>query len=233
VHRVRPMWFISGWGFNEQVFAPLAEQLVPAGKKRLLNGNTLLSAGALEDLLDETAEPPVVVAWSMGGIRAIEAAAARPDSVAALVLISTTLKFCSDHEYLWGVPQANLRAMKLGIRKDPETTLNAFGKQVCAPQTEEILPSQVLHTDTCDLGHGLDYLKASDLRERKLNHMPPSLVYHGKKDNIISSNAGRMVSQKLNSANFMRYNGIGHALPLVQTMILAANITFFLEKLHD
>jgi pimeloyl-ACP methyl ester carboxylesterase len=227
---MKPLLFVSGWGFNEHIFDPLTAHF-DGTEIACVNGNTILDPEAFIACLEHFSEPPIVVGWSMGGMRAIEAAQAVPEKTAALVLLSTTLKFCSDDEYLWGVPPANLRAMKIGLRRDPEKTLEEFSAQVCQPQSTGILPGDVLFSDPSVLSSGLDYLAKTDLRDGDFSRMPPSIVYHGKKDSIISSNAGRMLSQRLQSANLMRYNGIGHALPLIQPMILAANITFYLGKI--
>ena len=225
------MYFIGGWGFNESIMAPLADYFSTTYTCELLNGNRLLETAKLRQLIDRCPAPPIVLGWSLGGMLAIEAALEAPKQISALVLLSTTLKFCSDEDYRWGVKPEELRAMKLGIRKNRAETQRAFTANVCAPHSEELVPAETLHEDQAELLAGLDYLSQTDLREKDFSQSPPSLVYHGKKDQIISSNAGRMVSQQLNSDTLMRYNGMGHATPLEQNMIMAANIQFHLNKI--
>ena len=69
----------------------------------------------------------------MGGIMALEAAAARPENIAGLIMLSSTARFCSDAGYPCGVEPHNLRTMRAGLERAPARILGRFFDQFCAP----------------------------------------------------------------------------------------------------
>ena len=179
--------------------------------------------------------PVCLVGWSTGGMVAIETAARFPELLAGIVLMSTTARFCSTDGYSMGVAKAELRAMRLGLRKDPPAVLGDFFRRSALPAeiAERNLASKIESAQTSgidDLLKGLDYLRTTDLREALRSLALPALVIHGKEDRIIPWTAGDYLARNLDHARAVFLPKAGHALPERYTHDAAAHILQFLEK---
>ncbi|MFT5122482.1 MAG: pimeloyl-[acyl-carrier protein] methyl ester esterase [Kiritimatiellia bacterium] len=227
---MQPVLLIAGWGFASHTLEPFGTHFPEPERCRYTNANELGSPEGLIELLKTFDDPPQVVGWSLGGMYAIEAARQEPDLINSMILLSTTLRFLEDDDYLWGFPPANLRALRLGLRKDPEATLQKFAAEACIPQSTDILPDDCFYLEPEALTRGLDYLEKTDLRSTNFAAMPPSCVFHGKQDRIMPVNAGRMVSEKLNSLMLMRYDRPGHLLPLELPHYIIPAAQYYFEK---
>jgi pimeloyl-[acyl-carrier protein] methyl ester esterase len=222
---------ISGWSFKANVLAPLSAQLQPTFRVHMLSLRDLdpvVSAeepltGYRDGLLDFLASfdtPPIVAGWSMGGMIAIEAAIHQPEAIAALVLLSSTARFCRADDRPWATPPAALRTMKAGTRRHPEDVLDGF-LQASESPADELLSAHPEWTfpDPVLLCHGLDYLEQVDLREAKPNC--PTLILHGTQDAIISHRAATKLMEQFDDVHLTLFDDAGHGLPIQKSQAVA------------
>jgi pimeloyl-[acyl-carrier protein] methyl ester esterase len=174
--------------------------------------------------------------WSMGGMIALETAASSSEKILGLILVSTSPSFCSRENFPYGFPQANVRALSLAIRKDPQSALTRFYRKVCYPHPtttdrEENWLKEVLEENASNLHKELDYLVNIDLRPmiHKLNI--PSLVIHGKEDAIIPWQAGEWLAKNLPYTSFELSQANGHDLPMRKSTWLIQKIESFNTKI--
>ncbi len=223
---------ISGWAHGVEAMYPLADvirdshpvssfslaELLMKGKgEDSQNGAISAYARAISRHLDESGEPACIVGWSTGGIVAIEAAARNPEKIAALVLLSTTARFCSAKEYTSGADPAALRAMIRKLKRSPEALLADFFSQavlpVTIPEDELACRTQIALKQGIDpLIHGLEYLAKVDLRDALPAISVPCLIIHGRQDKIVPWQAARFLASNLPLSNAEFSPSAGHLL---------------------
>ncbi|MBN1673552.1 MAG: alpha/beta fold hydrolase [Kiritimatiellae bacterium] len=243
-----PVILVGGWGYPPQALAPLAEMLgrtvtllapdagpaAPAAGAAARHGPVSPFAAALRARLSGCSEPPVVIGWSMGGLVALETAAAEPAVFGRLVLVNATARFCSDVGYPCGVAPGNLRAMRAGLARDPDAILSRFFADAAAPAcagpaSVEAAVSAAKGQGTERLVAGLQYLARADLRGGLAAVRVPTLVVHGEADRIIPAAAAEYLGRHLPAARLRLLPGMGHELPLRAPDWLGAQIAAFLE----
>ncbi|MFA4944153.1 MAG: alpha/beta fold hydrolase [Lentisphaeria bacterium] len=224
-------FFISGWAHGAAALRPLAAAL-PELDARLLAPAELGAepAAALLDRIQAAGAAPVVlVGWSLGAMIALEAALARPAAVARLILVAGTPRFCATDGWPAGQPQANLRALAAGLRHDAPAALRGFF-ELCgtAPETLSGLAAAALDQGTETLAAGLHYLRAKDLRPNLHTLAVPTLLLHGKQDQVIPWLAASLLAQQIRSARLRLFDPAGHNLPQTHPSELAAASRDFL-----
>jgi len=170
----------------------------------------------------------------MGGMVALDAAARLPQEVAALVPLSTTPRFCQDDGFEWGAEARAVRAMRIGMRRDPERVLRDFFTRAAVPHH---IPPEMLDRKTeaalamgrdC-LAEGLDYLLRADVRPTLAKVSQPCLVVHGQRDEIVSWQAGEYLDHALANSHLVLAPDAGHALPEQCLSLVADQIAAFVE----
>ena len=206
-------------------------------------GDPSVYAAALASQLARRKYPSILIGWSMGGIVALETAIHSPELVRRLVLISSCAKFdppSPDHHETLLLPAQSspvqsspVRALIHGLHLDRHETLRRFFSLVhsensSAPQRTESL-HQALQLDPEHLLHGLKYIQAVDLSARlSLVHVPTLLV-HGRKDQVISWRASRLLQAGIVGSELRLFDEADHGLVATSTEIIAPAIVRFLS----
>ncbi len=235
---------IAGWGYPASALVDLCRALVPDTQAVALATRDLWLKGRPECGASEPGAAPLscyaaglrafireqggaatVVGWSLGGMAALELAARCPENVERLALIASTPKFCSAADWTCGVPPPNIRAMRLGLQRNPDVVLADFYRLVNAPFAESAaeLPDQALAG--CDeMMAGLDYLLRMDLRPCLARIRIPVLIAHGREDRVIPWQAADYAHCVLSGSRLCLYDGVGHDLPLREPAKLAQDL---------
>ncbi len=212
----RPLaWFISGWSHPAAAMEPLAHELADVFEGRCFGlhepplGGAASPADALTRLmLGAERTPELVCGWSTGALAAVEAAARVPRPP-RLALISGTARFFAGADRPVGMPAAQLRALRAGIRRDAGAALAGFdGACGCASNVSGarwIAASE-------SLLRGLDYLAAADARNALRGLSSRILWIHGGEDRIIPVETARADARP--GDRVVIEAGAGHALPL-------------------
>lgn len=154
-----------------------------------------------------------IITGSMGGLLAMERL---PASCRRLVLISSTAKFCSADDYPCGTPAKVLRRMIVQLKRDPDTVLDEFFRNVHFPHRENRQAAAIrkcASLNLADLVAGLEYLLHSDVREKVSSIKIPVLLLHGADDRIIPSTASEWLHSHLPESRLRIFENHGHALP--------------------
>ena len=214
-----PLLFITGWAHGAEAVQPMADQLVADYDVRILTGAQVLNDRRIPD-------SDYIVTGSMGGLLAMELL---PESCRKLVLISSTAKFCAGEGYTCGTPEKVLRRMILQLRRNPDAVLDEFFKNVHYPHKQSrrgILPRC---DGTEELVAGLEYLLASDVRDKVPNIGIPVLLLHGADDRIIPPAASEWLHANLPDSQLKVFENDGHALPAHRFAAVMKELRAFLE----
>ncbi len=159
----------------------------------------------------------VLAGWSLGGMLALEAAAALGERVAALVLISTCACFVDRGDNPGGEDPRALALMARRLGREPRPVLEEFyGRVFSSPpagRRENFLGrvgQSYLWFDPGGLAAGLDYLARTDLREMLGRIAAPALVLHGEQDRVIDFRLGQALAEGLPCARLVPVPGGDH-----------------------
>jgi len=225
---------IGGWAFRAETL----RGLLPAGcgsSIHLVNPYPPQKVHQALGDVSNRGRPLAIVGWSLGAMLAIEYAARQPGKVAQLVLLSPTARFCSAPGYRWGKPASEVRALKLGLRRNRDAALTRFYQLCFAPETvphgkiNEHLQEMAAVSDEALLA-GLDYLEREDLRGSLASVRAEVVVIHGAEDTVVPHQASAALAATLSGPIRARIvvEGAGHALPITRTAILRTVIATFL-----
>lgn len=244
--RQRVLIVIAGWGHPAPALDGLCRALapdirtVPVSTRELwLKGRAACGesgaplsryAAGLREVIRGQAGA-AVAGWSLGGMAALELAARQPETIARLALISSTPKFCSASDWSYGVPSANVRAMRLGLKRDSGKVLADFYRLASAPH--DVLPAEIPGQAAAgceELTAGLDYLLQADLRSCLERIRIPVLAAHGREDRVAPWRAAENLHCGLSGSRLRLYPGVGHDLPLREPEKLADDIRELLSS---
>ncbi len=191
---------ISGWAHGLDAIKPMGDWLADRFDVQLLTGAQVLKDRSIP-------EADYIVTGSMGGLLAMELL---PVSCKKLILVSSTAKFCAGEDYPCGTPEKILRRMILQLKRNPVPVLAEFYKNVHHPY-------RALRTAPCcspnELVAGLEYLRASDVRQKVPTLGIPVLLLHGTDDRIIPPSAATWLHEHLPDSQLRIFENGGHALP--------------------
>lgn len=209
---------IAGWAHPAESLEPLADLL-----RDVCDVQTISAADF--DPHAPLRSPVLLLGWSLGGLLALEAAAAQPDAVQGLILINSTARFTVSHDWPHGLPAGELRALGRALRHDVATALHGFFT-LCAYH-HPLLPTAPLPLPA--LHKGLRHLAETDLRPLLARVSGPVLVLHAREDAVIPIGAGQALAAGLPRARLVVCEGIGHDLPVRAPGRVAAPVREFIH----
>lgn len=229
---------ISGWGFPPSIWDRTLEQLGPGCDCRVFDPVELLRPRTLAEIERGVADtlrpqlshnqPCFLGGWSLGGMLALQSARHLAPHIHGLLLIASTPQFCRSEHQRWGASPAEVRAMRSGLRRRPEGTLESFYRQAASPSEtawrgyRPFIPQALRDLD--GLCRGLDYLLAANLHRRPLNSGLPVMLLHGRDDQVVPYTGSRSLAAQLQPSRFDMIVEAGHDLPLRRPELLRAAI---------
>ena len=225
-------YWIPGWAADSRVFDSLISELevspggraVPfdipwsSGPARSAEGNSYCEALLARLAGDKIASGGVnLVGWSLGALVALETAAARPDAVRSLALISACGSFVKRPGNPHGKDRRIIQRMKRRLGADPAGLIADFQREMFGPGREELYESfrqkagsGYLEMEPAALEQGLDYLLNTDPRDSFQRITCPVLVLHAADDTIIDFRLGEELAAALPGAVFVPLEAGGH-----------------------
>ena len=184
------MLFINGWASNASVWGDLpalaAGQCYDLAADKALQDYRQKIPARLEQHKIET-----LVGWSLGGMVALEIAAAFPQQVKRLILLGTTAKFTVDASYPHGLPLAVVKQLARKVQRDPLAAQEQFYPLMFSAHEQEAgrlfqgkMAQSVMTSNQALLQEGLDFLAAQDLRSLLPKITARTQIIHGLEDAI-------------------------------------------------
>jgi pimeloyl-[acyl-carrier protein] methyl ester esterase len=180
-------------------------------------GFTLAAAvSAIADLIPKNS---IVVAWSLGGLLALQLAREYSDCVQRLVLISSTARFSQAQDWQAAMTSQVLQGFAMALLENPLTTVQRFlALQVRGSDNERQQLRQLKRAiDTrpqpraAALISGMEILQNTDLRTHLHTIKQPCLLLYGEHDRIVPPAAGMGMQDLLPCSVLHILSGAGHA----------------------
>lgn len=235
---------LPGWSMPAETLRPWAERLALSWRVRLLelpgHGASAEPWPALDALPEQLAEAlpadALWVGWSLGGLLLLAAAGCRPP--AALCLLSASPRFCSGDDWPYGIPAAELQAMREALPRRPERVLGQFlallaragrGSRAAALQLKRVQAGYP--PNVAALAAGLEALAELDLRGAlPALGMPVSWV-GGDDDPLVPPAAVRWSAARTPQGRACVIEGAGHLPFLTHADAVEAELTALRAKL--
>ena len=244
-----PLVMLHGWGMNLRVFdllradlaadvATLAVDLPGHGRSPWWPGATSFEVQQQAVL---AALPPrcVLLGWSFGAKLAMAIAAAQPQRVAALVLLSASPKFAQGEGWPHGMEPLALRAFDTVLKQDWQRTLQDFialqlrGSR-SAEESQQAIESALAAQGAPQreaLLAGMALLESIDQRPIVARIPQPALIVAGRNDRVTPPGAAQWLSQTLPDARLFEVPRAGHAPMVSHHAEVAAQVRGFLATL--
>lgn len=241
-----PIVLLHGWGFTHEVWQPVVEALTEAGvpvdcilTPALPLDDAHNPVQSIQSLAAALPERTHLVGWSLGGEFALALAAAYPDRVASLTLISSTPCFMNCADWSLGQPESLLDDFDHRLAENPVALTKRFGTLIRHGDAEAARDRQLgdalmqcAETSTARLANGLKRLRDLDLRQSTIPDSLPVTVIHGSADAVVLPGAAAWLQQR-HHARFVLLEGGSHALPLTHVREIAQTIIDTARSHHD
>jgi pimeloyl-[acyl-carrier protein] methyl ester esterase len=179
--------FLPGWGATSEIWAPFVRP---------------------DDRLGGEIEPGAeIVAWSLGAMRALEAATTT--ELASLTLIGASGQFTRRGKYRHGWPERALLRMRERLAENPDSVLDEFWTLALAPGEE--VPPPPRERDAATLQRGLAFLADYSMLEHASRISCPVRLLHGGRDRVCPPAAAELLAESLPHAELTIWPEAGHA----------------------
>lgn len=166
--------------------------------------------GAPESALREEGEV-VLVGWSMGGSTALRLAVASPEKIRGLVLVAATARMMRAPGWA-GMSERRLAALEVGLKMTHGEGLSAL---------PDGAPNPYMLDDDVNLARGLDYLRATDVRQDLTGLCAsgrlkcPVFIFQSERDGIVRHENADFLREVFPNAVVEMVPGCEHALPVI------------------
>lgn len=183
--------------------------------------------------------PPrcMLLGWSLGAKLAMALAAAHPQRIDALVLVSATPKFARAADWPHGMDPASLRAFRSVLEQDWRQTLQDFvwlqvrGSRDADAAAQSLLGALAEHGEPRReaLLAGMRVLEQLDLRPQVPRLTQPALLVAGRHDRVTLPGAAHWLASALPRASLLELPRAGHAPHISHADEVAAALRDFLS----
>ncbi len=243
---------VHGWAYDGRVWDELRAALAERGHATQVidlpgyagtADATLTSIDDLAAYLLKASEPgSTLIAWSLGAMAALAAAAQVPGHFRQLILIGATASFVSRDGWPEGLPGEQLDGFRAALADNPGKLLTRFaslcnqGQQdssVARSLSRRLAAQNDRPPSAVALSDGLRLLADSDLRPLLAQVATPCLLVHGEHDPLMPLAAARRLLQLLPAASLEVLSGAAHAPFLADPMATASLLDTWLQRDHS
>lgn len=224
----QPLVMLHGWGLHGGVFASVLPQLaesfelhcvdLPGFGRSNYPGETLTVTSLAKMVCEAVPENAVWLAWSMGGLVALQAALHRAP-IKKLILVASTPRFVTDDDWSHAVEAEVLDKFSDELGKDYRATLQRFlalqcrGSEKARDELRKLKDTVFAHGEPSAeaLADGLKILRETDLRGELSRLKQPVCFIQGERDTLIPVSAAEEAAHRIADAHVVIIEGAGHA----------------------
>jgi pimeloyl-ACP methyl ester carboxylesterase len=206
---------ISGWAAGHTPFNNIIGRSNNIDFSHLAWEKCVSDPGFALSFIKNTGRQVVLVAWSLGALIALKAAAEEPGIIGGLCLISGTSRMAKDADYA-GADGRDIKAMALRLKKRREQVIKGFAGNCFNPGNEGcrdfLIKARTFSIS--DLSAGLEYLRETDCRELLARIKCRTIILHGLKDNVIPFSQSEYIHGNIKGSDLISFDA-GHNLPYI------------------
>lgn len=238
---------LHGWALHGGVFAPLVKRLSDRYTLHLVDlpghghsrgSEVALTLDATVDAVLASTPPAVWLAWSLGGLFALHAAATS-SQVRGLAMVAATPRFVRGDGWQHAVLASVFAQFGSDLSDDYGGTLDRFLALDTMGSEHARSELRTLKQDLYARGGpaasalraGLQLLEQSDLRATLPALSVPSLWLAGRRDLLVPSKAMQAAAAMAPESTFVEIAGGGHAPFLGHADLVAADVDRFMRSL--
>lgn len=242
-----PILFLHGWGMSSRVWKYQIEHFSKKYKTVTVDFRGHGSSDSSVDYTFEALARDVkelverlslgrvsIVGWSMGGYAAMEVADKYPEIVSTLVFVSTTPKFVESEDFRYGQTEGMVKLLSRQLESDLNRAMMKFCGLMFDEEgiTEEVwkLISTGPWPDKETLQGYLKILAESDYRNVLKKILVPTLIVHGKLDQISFHDAAVFMAGQIKIVRLETHHDEGHAPFLTRPGWFNAEMEAFLKE---
>lgn len=251
----RRLILVHGWGVDSRVWDGQRDGLSTLGRVEMVDlpGHGLgasrwseptLVSVALKILEAASGSPaPVVgIGWSLGAMALIKAALKEPERFEALVLVGASARFVRTKGYPHGQPRPVVRRMLSNLKADPTGTLERFYRLNFTADELRLdaaagfikqYKTAAARFNLEDLLVSLEALIAVDLRARLTDLKMPTLLIHGRLDEVTPVGAAEYMHDNIARSELHIFDHAGHAPFITEPERFDAIVREFLLRIKN
>jgi len=216
VHRLRLSYSCLRLGIQMKKTAPESEYY-----------ETL--AMQINEQLSKNSTPTAFVAWSFGAVVMWELFR-RGIEIPAAVIIGSAGRYLKNEDNPFGVDPKEYRALKIGMKRDQQSTLDTFLTGIRGEMSERADLSQF---DLDELKMQLELIGKYDIRDLVATATFPACVIHGEDDRTMPIDLGKNLAGMIKNLTDFHVMEGGHGLPLTHSIETASLIDRFCAGLKE
>ena len=230
---------LTGWGTSCEIWQPMISQLENRFQLHCIKppwetNSSLSSLSNFDTYVNELAQSisatVYVVAWSLGGLFAIQLATNFPALVDKIFFVSSTPKFITNSSE-FGIEHEWFERFGHDFKRNPIQTLRKFltlqakGDEFAKTTLQQLRKyCRMEDFDLAECQYGLNLLGKLDLSNELINLSCKSVFIHGECDAVLPCSEGREAASKA-KAKFYLVPSAGHAVQVSHPQILAHYIS--------
>jgi pimeloyl-[acyl-carrier protein] methyl ester esterase len=248
----RPLLLIHGWAMNAEVWSDLSDNLSSIyqvisidlrghGKSKRLDGpfNYEIFAKDIRLLIDKLdLKDLTLIGWSMGVSVILKMLEHPLPSLISLVFISGNPSLVKRADYENGIHEIVIKRLYKNTERDFEKGLQNFHSLLFTPEELSQIEQLNIFKTVTDINNipkkeaaleSLKCLQNDDLRDALDKIAVPTLLIHGKKDQISLSDAAVYMNKRIKKSELLLLDDTGHVPFITKEKETLEKIKLFLK----
>lgn len=171
-----------------------------------------------------------IIAWSMGGIKALDLWEEHHLKIRGLVLVSSFAKYVKSADYPCGTSPSLLRKLEKKFMGDYKAGMHYFYDLIFKDKKMHKLIDKLPPPEKEDIIRWFDKLRNEDKRNLLAKIDIPVLIVQGDQDSIVDPASAKYLHERIKGSELVIFSGAGHTPFLEEREKFNSTLKEFLNK---